>query len=153
MNRDDARRVLDQIPELRHPCDLDLLVFFARHRHSLLTSEQLAVWLGYGSKHIADSLELLLKAGFITRTQNPTHAARMYVFDSSGTSGGWLPSLFEAASTREGRLALLDALPRHSVEDLGPPEARSAQGQLHRPRPRPTLVRLPEQHPPHTKAG
>jgi hypothetical protein len=31
------------------PCDLDLLIFFARHPRILLASEQLAVLLGYES--------------------------------------------------------------------------------------------------------
>jgi hypothetical protein len=108
----DARRLLDRIDVLRHPCDLDLLVFFAKHPHTFLPSEQFAAFLGYGLKEIAASLDLLLKAGFVTRTPNPTSAAPLYVFSMAGPSEGWLPALLQLASTREGRLAMIWELRR-----------------------------------------
>lgn len=128
MKRENARRLLGRIRVLKHACDLDLLVFFARHPRSLLASESLASFLGYDLKDIADSLEVLLGAGLLTRTQTPTHAARLYVFAADGTNGGtdggWLPSLLEMASTREGRLALRDTLARRSREGPGGPVAQ-----------------------------
>jgi hypothetical protein len=72
MKHEDAERLLKRVALLRHPCDLDLLVFFARHPRALITSEQLAVWLGYELKQIADSLEVLLNADVLTRAQNPS---------------------------------------------------------------------------------
>jgi hypothetical protein len=39
--------------------------------------------LGYELKQIADSLEVLLNAEVLTRTQNPTHTARMYVLSAA----------------------------------------------------------------------
>ena len=153
MTRDDASRVLDEIAVLRHPCDLDLLVFFARHRRSLVTSEQLAVWLGYEIAHIAESLELLLAAGFVTRTQNPTHTAQMYVFVVGGTPGGWLSSLLVLASTRKGRLALLDALVRRAPKDRGGSDALNAHDMTPAPGPRPTVVRQTPPGTPLTKVG
>jgi hypothetical protein len=110
MKMDHARTLLDSIPALQRPCDLDLLVFFARHPRTLMASEQLARLLGYQLREIAQSLDVLLAAGFLTPTQNRTHSARMYVFATDGTSGGSLPALVELASTREGRLALRWAL-------------------------------------------
>ena len=110
MKHQDARRLLHQIGVLRHPCDLDVLLFFARHPRSLITSEQLAAWLGYELKQIADSLEVLLTAETLTRTLNPTHAARMYVLNIGGGGSGWLPSLLAYATTREGRLAMIEVL-------------------------------------------
>lgn len=110
MNRHEARSLLDRIGVLRHPCDLDLLLFFARHPRTLLTSEQLAVWLGYEFNQIADSLEVLMVARLLTRTQNPTCEARMYVFDTDGPNVNWLHVLLESGSTRDGRLALIEAL-------------------------------------------
>ena len=119
MRPEDAHRLLDQIGVLRHACDLDLLLFFARHPRSLLASESLAAFLGYDLKEIADSLEVLLHAGLLTREQTAAHAARLYVFaigDGDGGSGdGWLPSLVAMASTREGRLALREALRRRRI--------------------------------------
>ena len=105
-----ARRLLDRIDVLRRPCDLDLLIFFVRHPRTLMASEQLASFLGYDLKQIAESLDVLLQAELLTRTQHPAHAARMFVFAIGGAGSGWLPALLDLASTREGRLALRLAL-------------------------------------------
>jgi predicted transcriptional regulator len=121
MTHEDAQRLLDRIGVLSNPCDLDLLMFFAAHPRSLLTSESLASFLGYELKEIADSLETLLVAGLLTRLQSSAHAARLYVFaihDANGSTDkqterqrdNWLPSLLTAASTRAGRLVLRRAL-------------------------------------------
>jgi len=110
MNREHARRLLHSIGFLRHRCDLDLLLFFVRHPRSLLTSDQIAAYLGYDLKRIGDSLENLLSAKLLTRSQSAAHAARLYVFEVSGTPGGRLPPLVEAVSKREGRLALRQAM-------------------------------------------
>jgi len=92
-----------------HPeSDLDLLLFFHRHPHSLLTSERLAAYVGYDRNQVGRSLDLLTDAGLLTRSQNSTHAARMYVLQTPGT--GWLVALLDIASTREGRRSLLDAM-------------------------------------------
>jgi hypothetical protein len=123
MKRDDASHLLERIGGmLQHPCDLDLLLFFARHPRTLITTEQLAACLGYELKQIADSLDVLLERGLLTRTQNPTHVARMYVFACADTTDGWLPSLLELASTRPGRLAVMEALSRRTPK--GPGSAR-----------------------------
>jgi hypothetical protein len=137
VNRQDPRRLLDRIGVFRHPCDLDLLLFFVRHPHTLSTSEQLAVWLGYELEQIADSLEVLMEARLLTRSQNPTHAARMYVFAIGELDGGWLRSLVESASTREGRLALIEALSRRAPEDTGDPAACGSRETTATPRQRP----------------
>ena len=108
---DHARTLLNRIPAtVQHTSDLDLLVFFARHSRTLMTSGDLARLLGYQIKEIAKSLEVLLKAGLLTRTQNPTSARRLYVFETGGTNSAWLPAFVEFASTREGRMDLSRAL-------------------------------------------
>ena len=153
MKHEDARRLLDRIAVLQHPCDLDLLLFFARHPRALITSEQLAAWLGYELKQMADSLEVLLNAAVLTRTQNPTHAARMYVFDIRSPGGGWLPSLLALASTREGRLAMREVLARRAPKQSDgptPPQASNAAGTY---RPRPVVVRRHQDQDPDTMAG
>ena len=109
-NHEEARRVLERATMLRRASDLDLLLFFGRHPRTLLSSDQLATFLGYEITQIAESLELLLDAGILTRTQNPTHAARLYVLTPSQESGGWLPGLLRFAASRQGRLALLTEL-------------------------------------------
>jgi hypothetical protein len=146
-------RLLDRIGVLRHPCDLDLLVFFARHPRTLLASEQLAIWLGYEVKQIAASLEILLNAGLLTRAQNPTHAARMYVFAVDSTSGGWLPPLVELASTREGRIALKGGLSRRAPKDTGGPAAHGPRSTAAVRGPHPFVVRRRPHTAPETKAG
>jgi hypothetical protein len=114
MKRDDAANLLGRIGVLRSRCDLDLLIFFARHPTALLTSEQLAAWLGHELRAIAVSLDTLLEARLVRREQNPSHAARMYIFQADAPTGEWLPSLVQLAKSREGRLALINALSSRS---------------------------------------
>ncbi len=130
MNREHARRLLNSIGFLRHRCDLDLLLFFVRHPRSLLTSDQIAAFLGYDLKRIGDSLENLLSAKLLTRSQSPAHAARLYVFAVNGTSGGWLPSLVDAVSTRQGRLALRQAMTEMTKERANGRFGRSSGDQI-----------------------
>lgn len=139
VNPDDARQALDHVNVLRHRRDLDLLIFFARHPRTLLTSEQIAAFLGYEVIQIADSLDLLLAAGLLTRTQHPSHAARLYVLAAPAPdSGGWLPRLVGLASSRGGRLALLAELTRRqsSADTLATPNGSRTLS-----RQRPVLVR------------
>lgn len=106
-----ARHLLDRMGVLRHPCDLDLLVFFVRYPHVLMASEQVAAFLGYDFKQISDSLDMLLTKGLLTRTANPVHGARMYVF-AVGEPNGWLPEFLEQVSTQHGRQLLRRAMKR-----------------------------------------
>ena len=99
----------NQIGPLRSPCDLDMLLFFSRHSRSLLTSEKLAEYVGYDVKQVGRSLDWLITAGILTRSQNPTHEARLYVFIANPYPP-WLKSLLICASTREGRAALIARL-------------------------------------------
>jgi hypothetical protein len=122
MKYDESANLLDRIGVLRNRCDLDLLIFFARHPTALLTSEQLANWLGHELRAIAASLDVLLDARLIRREQNPSHAARMYVFCSDSGGGGWWPSLLRLAKTREGRLALIEAMRSRPRADAQPGE-------------------------------
>ena len=105
---------------LRSACDLDLLLFFARHPRSLLTSDEIVRFLGYAFKELAASLEVLIAAGVVTRIQNPTRVAQLFVFTPGGLEGGGLPSLLELASTREGRVGLMRALAPDLEEARGP---------------------------------
>jgi hypothetical protein len=104
--------LLDRVRGVGDPCDLDLLLFFYRHPRAVLTSERLAVYVGYELSRVAKSLDTLIAAGLLTRVQRPTASARMYLLTDGGRSGGWLEALLRLASTREGRLAALAALAR-----------------------------------------
>lgn len=118
-----ARRLLERTDVLRDPSDLDLLVFFVKHPHTLMASEQLAAFLGYELKRIAKSLDVLLGAGLLSRTQHSTHAARMFVFFRGDSGSGWLTPLLELAVTRDGRLALRRALQSRAAEGPAAPVA------------------------------
>jgi hypothetical protein len=107
---DDARTLLNRIPALRRPCDLDLLLFFARHSRALLSGEQLARLLGYPLKEIARSRDVLLAAGFLMRTKDRARPEQMYKLAPNDTNGRSVPAILELASTRDGRLALMRAL-------------------------------------------
>lgn len=110
---------------VRNACDLDLLVFLYRHPRTLLTSEQLAAFVGYDIKQIAKSLEAFIEAGLLERTQNPMHAARMYLLELDGPHHGGIRELLKLASTRNGRRGVLHALdPARSQ-----PNKKSLKGQ------------------------
>lgn len=136
---EDIDELLDRIGVLTHPCHLDLLVFFARHPRSLVTSEQLAAWLGYDLAQVAESLEVLLGGNLLTRTQNRTHAARLYVLGTEELDD-WFPRLLSIGSTRSGRLALREALARRTSK-LTKSDTPRARASAATPRPRPFVVR------------
>lgn len=116
---DEARRLLDRIDILGNPCDLDLLVFFARHPLVVLANEQLAVLLGYEFKQIATSLGLLHRAGLLIVSENAAFVAPKYAFSAGDQTSKWLPDLLQIASTRTGRLALVQALKERSAGEPG----------------------------------
>src|SRR5262249_22273747 len=116
MSQDEANSLVERAGIFRHACDVDLLLFFAAHPRTLLASETLASYLGYELKQIADSLEILLAAGLIKRTQSAAHAARLYLLVTDGSSPEWLRPLLEVASTRQGRAMLKNALKQRPHE-------------------------------------
>jgi hypothetical protein len=107
--------LLDHIGCLRHPCDLDLLLFFYRHPWSFLISERLAAYVGYDLPQVAQSLETLITAGLLQRSRDSTQPARLYVFTRGSPLGGWLSSLLRIAATREGRLVVIHALKQRTT--------------------------------------
>jgi predicted transcriptional regulator len=82
---------------LRHPCDLDLVLFFCRHPRALLQTERLAAYVGYDLNQVERSLDLLTEAGLLERSQNPTQAGHMYVLKQLDSE--WLASLLKLATT------------------------------------------------------
>ena len=130
MTLDHARRLLEGIDVLRNPCDLDLLVFFARHPLTLLANEQLALLLGYESTDIATSLGLLRRAGLLIASENPTYVAQKYIFAAGNPKAKWLPELLQRASTRDGRLVLIRAMiVRSAVESRAVPRVERTTGE------------------------
>jgi hypothetical protein len=115
------RDLLDQIGCVRSQCDLDLLLFIARHRRVFLTSERFALHVGHEPAQVARSLDTLVAGGLVTRTQREPGRARMYVLTTSGTSRGWVASLVRLAATREGRLAIIATLAERRASNAPPP--------------------------------
>jgi hypothetical protein len=106
-----AKRLLARAPFIRNACDLDLIMFLHRHPRTLLTSEQLAGFLGYNLKDIAKALDSFIEVGLLERTtQQSLHAARMFVLLLDGPQGGGIRPLLELGSTREGRAGIFEAL-------------------------------------------
>jgi hypothetical protein len=108
--RQKIQRLLARIPVIAGACELDLLLFFHRHPRTLVTSEQLATLVGYEMKHIVKSVDVFINAGLLERTQNPIHAARMYVLVLEGPEGGSIKEILDLASTRQGRREILQYL-------------------------------------------
>lgn len=110
--RELAKRLLARTPVIQSACDLDLIIFLHRHPRMLLTSEQLAGFVGYSLKDIARALDAFIEAGLLARTtQQSMHAARLFVLLLNGPQGGGVRALLELGSTREGRGDILEALP------------------------------------------
>lgn len=115
--------LLDRIGSLRHPCDLDLLLFFYRHPRAYLMSERLAAYVGYDLPQVTQSLETLISTGLLQPSRDSPRTARLYVLKPGSDLGGWLSSLLPFAATREGRLAVIHALKqRQSSAPSGPSE-------------------------------
>jgi MarR family len=130
VTRRSFHHLLKSIGVLRHACDLDLLLFFHRHPRALLTSERLAAYVGYDLDQIARSLDRLTDEGLLERSQNPTHAARMYVLKMP--ESGWLQSLFAIAATRDGRRELIQTMQKAASGEAGPETARDGSAAAYR---------------------
>ncbi len=102
--------MLDRIRGVRHACDLDLLLFFYRHPRVLLTGERLVAYLGYDCEQVAKSLEGLIEAGLLTRSQHPSHPARLYILELDALPGGLLSTFLKIVATRPGRLEAMRLL-------------------------------------------
>jgi hypothetical protein len=110
MYSEDPKRLLARASVVQNACDLDLLVFLYRHPRTLLTSEQLAAFVGYDMRQVGKALDSLVDAGILERVQSSTHAARLYLLSLEGPQGGGLKPLLDLACTREGRRGILEAL-------------------------------------------
>jgi hypothetical protein len=107
----DVKRLLARTSVIRNACELDLLVFLYRHPRTLLTSEQLAGFVGYNIRSIAMALDAFIEAGLLARSAPQSmHAARMFLLLLDGPQGPPVRALLHLASSREGRRAVLEVL-------------------------------------------
>lgn len=97
----DPPLLLQRMRGIRHPCDLDLLLFFRRHRCALLAAEQIAACLGYGIDQVTKSLDGLTAAGLIDRSRHSSRGAWLYRLELDHRPE--LSSLLNIAVTCEGR--------------------------------------------------
>jgi len=123
MDGEKAQQLLDRIKIIRNVCDLDLLVFFARHPRTILSSESVSSYLGYELKHIADSLEMFLAAGIISRKQSAAHPARFYLLNEAAAKDHSVQAFLEFASRRPGRAALKEILSADAAKGTDPSRA------------------------------
>ena len=103
---------------LRNACDLDLLLFFSRHPRVVLSSEQLAAYVGYDLPEVARALDLLLGAGLLKRTLNHGAPGRMYVLEVDHAEE-WLDLLRRVCATPDGRNALKTLLRQRRPQRVG----------------------------------
>lgn len=108
MTHDSIHELLDRIGAIRDRTDLDLLLFCFRHPNALLTVDQLAAAVGQDVRRLEASLQALMDGGLVERTPHPTLRAQIVAFRSTEEES--VVSLLQMASTRAGRLALLQAL-------------------------------------------
>ncbi len=122
----EIRQLLAQVAAIQSACDLDLLVFLYRHPRTLLTSEQLAVFVGYSLKDIANALDIFIQAGLLGRTaQMSGHAARMFLLQLDGPQGRGVKTLLELALRRQGRQGILEAMDGSTSGQNQPSDAPS----------------------------
>jgi hypothetical protein len=111
----DALRLVEAAG-LRDACDLDLLLFFSRHPRVVLSSEQLAAYVGYELPQVARALDLMLGAGLVTRALNHGAPGRMYVLAVDDTKA-WLEPLQRMCATPEGRHAVRTLLRQRTSQN------------------------------------
>jgi hypothetical protein len=110
MARETVLHLLDRVAAIQSQCDLDVLVYLFRHADALLTGEHVAAAVGFELKQVAGSLDSLMFAGLLKRTRSRAEGPGLYVFAVGRPADGPLASLLQIASTRPGRLQILEAL-------------------------------------------
>lgn len=110
MARETIPHLLDRVAAIHDRCDLDVLVYMFRHADALVTGEHVAAAVGCDLKQVAGSLDTLVLAGLLKRTRSQTDGPGMYVFAVGRPAEGPLASLLQLASSRPGRLQILEAL-------------------------------------------
>lgn len=105
--------LLERINSVQDQTDIDLLLFFFRHPNAFLTVEFLAAAVGHDRGRVEKSLEGLIEAGLIEQTKGRTLATHSFLFRPAARES--VVALLEIASSRPGRLALLEALQQRAT--------------------------------------
>jgi hypothetical protein len=110
MARETVLHLLDRVSGIHSRCDLDVLVYLFRHADALVTGEHVAAAVGCDLNQVAGSLDSFVFAGLLKRKMSGTDGPGMYVFAVGRPADGPLASLLQLASSRPGRLEILEAL-------------------------------------------
>ena len=114
-NSKNIEHILDRAePRLPHPCDLDLVRFFA-------------ACVGYAVRQVSTLLDNLTGAELATRTRKVP--AQTHVLTSGRTHGDWLKSLREVAATQAERLRQSGELLRNLADTLRAERVRTRREQ------------------------
>ena len=95
------------------PCDLDVLIFFCRHPNALLTLDNIAARVGYNVHDITTSIDVLIAAGVLGRSEEGAERRRSEAFLYRLMPGRWdaiAEALSWLASSADGRRSLRRAL-------------------------------------------
>lgn len=106
----ETHEALERLKVIQHVCDLDVLMFLHRHPRALLGLDQLAAYIGCARERVEQSLENLIADGLVIRRQKPPSAVPMFLLVRDGGQDQRLETLLAIASTRNGRLSILQAL-------------------------------------------
>lgn len=90
---------------IREACEFDLLLFFLRHPRVVLSSEQLATYVGHEVQHVTRALKLMLDASLLKQGLNPGAAGQMYVLAVDDVAE-WLEPVRRLCATPDGRHGL-----------------------------------------------
>jgi predicted transcriptional regulator len=82
----------------------------------VLSSEQLAAYVGYELGQVARALDRLLEIGLLRRMLNQGASGRMYVLEV-GDAEAWLQPLQQMCATPDGRNALKGLLKQRQSEN------------------------------------
>lgn len=121
------RSLLNELGGIQHKCDVDLLLFFYRHPRALLTAESLVSYLGHDHDRVAKSLDGLIVAGLLTRSQIPSRSVRLYELNLDGRAGSQLASLLKISATSQGRKEVMRLLSPGPDVAAGPNPRRKAR--------------------------
>jgi hypothetical protein len=125
-NLKEIKQLLARVQVIRAPCELDLLLFLYRHPRALLTNERLAALVGYEPKQVDKATDEFIVARLLQRTHNAKHTSRMYLLDLHGEYEEDLIAILRLASTRQGRVDILEVL--NSGQSRTGPQARQERG-------------------------
>jgi hypothetical protein len=100
--------------EIDDMCQWDVLVFLHRHRTALLSAENMARFMCYGSGPVVDALEDLASKGLVERSRLSQGARWYQLIPLDGPQQRSFERLMDLSQSRAGRLAVTEQLHKMS---------------------------------------